>query len=314
MKSERNMQVLLASPRGFCAGVERAIEIVERALERYGAPIYVLHEIVHNRQVIEDFRGRGVRFVEDLEQVPEGSVAIFSAHGVPQAAEEIGAQRGLRIIDATCPLVTKVHVQAQRHGREDLELVLIGHAGHPEIEGTLGRTRGTVHVLCSVEEVAALEVRDPKRLAYVTQTTLSVDDTRTVVQALKDRFPLIQGPELEDICYATQNRAERRARPARSDRRPDRRRLSEQLELQPPTRARRTHEPALLPDRLRRRPRAHLVRHRNPHRPHRRGLRPRKTGRCRASTPFGTWASAPCASCPASLKTWSSTYPLRYAE
>ena len=200
------MQVLLASPRGFCAGVDRAIEIVDRALELYGPPVYVLHEIVHNRHVLDDFRRRGVRFVEAMDEVPEGAVTIFSAHGVSEDVERKGAERDLRVIDATCPLVTKVHLQAQRYERERRELVLIGHVGHPEIEGTRGRVDGRVHVLCTTEEVETLEVENPEQLAYVTQTTLSVDDTREVIEALRRRFPAIQGPDLEDICYATQNR------------------------------------------------------------------------------------------------------------
>jgi len=200
------IKVLLASPRGFCAGVQRAVEIVDRALELYEPPIYVFHEIVHNRHVLEDFRARGVHFVEDLDDVPEGSVTIFSAHGVAAEIERKGAERGLRVIDATCPLVTKVHLQAQRYEKAEREIVLIGHAGHPEIEGTQGRIRGQVHLLSTVAEVETLEVNSPDELAYVTQTTLSVDDTRDVIAALKRRFPNIQGPNLEDICYATQNR------------------------------------------------------------------------------------------------------------
>ncbi len=206
MSAPEPMQVLLASPRGFCAGVDRAIEIVERALALYGPPVYVLHEIVHNRAVLEDFRGRGVRFVETLEEIPPGSVTIFSAHGVAEEIEEKGRTRDLRVIDATCPLVTKVHLQAQRYERERREIVLVGHPGHPEVEGTRGRIQGTVHVLSTVAEVEALVVADPTRLAYVTQTTLSVDDTRDVIAALERRFPGIRGPELSDICYATQNR------------------------------------------------------------------------------------------------------------
>jgi 4-hydroxy-3-methylbut-2-enyl diphosphate reductase len=186
--------------------VDRAIEIVERALALYGPPVYVLHEIVHNRAVLEDFRGRGVRFVETLEEIPPGSVTIFSAHGVAEEIEEKGRARDLRVIDATCPLVTKVHLQAQRYERERREIVLVGHPGHPEVEGTRGRIQGTVHVLSTVAEVEALVVADPTRLAYVTQTTLSVDDTRDVIAALERRFPGIRGPELSDICYATQNR------------------------------------------------------------------------------------------------------------
>jgi 4-hydroxy-3-methylbut-2-enyl diphosphate reductase len=200
------MQVVLASPRGFCAGVDRAIEIVERALALYGPPVYVLHEIVHNRHVLEDFRARGVRFVEELDEIPEGSVTIFSAHGVAGEIETKGRERRLRVIDATCPLVTKVHLQAQRYEREQREIVLVGHPGHPEVEGTRGRIDGRVHVLSTVEEVERLEVADPEHLAYVTQTTLSVDDTRDVIAALVRRFPRIRGPELSDICYATQNR------------------------------------------------------------------------------------------------------------
>jgi 4-hydroxy-3-methylbut-2-enyl diphosphate reductase len=200
------MRVLLASPRGFCAGVDRAIDIVARALELYGPPVYVLHEIVHNRHVLEDFTARGVRFVESLEEIPAGAVTIFSAHGVAEEVETQGRARNLRVIDATCPLVTKVHLQAQRYERERREIVLVGHPGHPEVEGTRGRILGRVHVLSTVEEVLRLEVDDPEQLAYVTQTTLSVDDTRAVIEALVRRFPRIRGPELADICYATQNR------------------------------------------------------------------------------------------------------------
>ena len=199
-------EVLLAQPRGFCAGVDRAIEIVERALELYGAPVYVLHEIVHNRFVLDDLASRGARFVEHLDEVPEGAVTIFSAHGVAAEVERRGAERGLRVIDATCPLVTKVHQQARGYEADEREVILVGHRGHVEVAGTAGRVAGPVHILCSVEEVEALEVRDPERLAYVTQTTLSVDDTREVIEALKRRFPSIQGPDLKDICYATQNR------------------------------------------------------------------------------------------------------------
>jgi len=200
------MQVRLANPRGFCAGVDRAIEIVERALERYGAPVYVLHEIVHNRHVLEDLRSRGVHFVDELDAIPSGAVTIFSAHGVSEEVERIGTERALKVIDATCPLVTKVHNQARHYDNEELELILIGHPGHPEVEGTEGRFQGKVHILSTPDEVRALEVRDPERLAYVTQTTLSVDDTREVIDALTDRFPSIKGPDLTDICYATQNR------------------------------------------------------------------------------------------------------------
>ena len=200
------MEARLANPRGFCAGVDRAIEIVERALELYGAPVYVLHEIVHNKHVLEDLSSRGVVFVKSLGEVPSGSVVVYSAHGVSDAVVAEGNRRGFRVIDATCPLVTKVHVQAQRYASDGREVVLIGHPGHPEVEGTRGRIPGKVHVLSTVEEVQALEVDDPTRLAYVTQTTLSVDDTREAIEALVERFPEIQGPDLKDICYATQNR------------------------------------------------------------------------------------------------------------
>ncbi len=200
------MEVRLANPRGFCAGVDRAIEIVERALELHGAPVYVLHEIVHNRHVVDDLASRGVKFIDALEEVPPGSVTIFSAHGVSDEVVATATARGLRVIDATCPLVTKVHQQAQRYHAKGRHVILIGHPGHPEVEGTRGRIEGPVTVLSTVAEVNALEVADPDRLAYVTQTTLSIDDTREVIDALVRRFPNIQGPELKDICYATQNR------------------------------------------------------------------------------------------------------------
>jgi 4-hydroxy-3-methylbut-2-enyl diphosphate reductase len=200
------MKVTLSQPRGFCAGVVRAIEIVERALEIHGAPIYVLHEIVHNQHVVEDLQRRGVIFTEDLVSIPSGSVTIFSAHGVSTTVVDTAKNNGLRVIDATCPLVTKVHLQAQKYYRQGDELIIIGHTGHPEVEGTRGRVDGLVHVIESVEEVEKLEIKDPEHLAYVTQTTLSIDDTRDVVDALKKRFPKIHGPGLDDICYATQNR------------------------------------------------------------------------------------------------------------
>ena len=200
------MQVTLAQPRGFCAGVDRAIEIVERALELYGAPVYVLHEIVHNRYVVDDLASRGVVFVNELDEIPEGSVTIYSAHGVSEAVVANGVERRLRVIDATCPLVTKVHLQAKRYHAEGREVILVGHPGHPEVEGTRGQISGTVHVLSTVEEVERLEVEHAEHLSYVTQTTLSVDDTREVIEALKRRFPSIAGPDLKDICYATQNR------------------------------------------------------------------------------------------------------------
>ena len=200
------MRVVLAQPRGFCAGVERAIEIVERAIEKYGPPIYVRHEIVHNRHVVERLRAKGARFVDDLAEIPPGSVTIFSAHGVSSAVENDAEDRALSVIDATCPLVSKVHSEGQRYAAQDREIVLIGHHGHPEIEGTMGRIDGKVHLISQAEEVAKLEVSNPERLAYITQTTLSVDDTRAVIEALRARFPGIVGPDTKDICYATQNR------------------------------------------------------------------------------------------------------------
>ena len=200
------MSVTLAQPRGFCAGVERAIEIVERALERYGAPVYVLHEIVHNRHVVEDLRARGAVFVERIEDIPPGAHAVFSAHGVSRAVVRAAHARKLHSVDATCPLVSKVHGQAQRYARMGYDVVLIGHLGHPEVEGTRGQVDGPVHVIADAHEVAALTVRDPARVAYVTQTTLSLDDTRGVIAALRARFPAVAGPDTADICYATQNR------------------------------------------------------------------------------------------------------------
>jgi 4-hydroxy-3-methylbut-2-enyl diphosphate reductase len=200
----------LANPRGFCAGVDRAIGIVERALELFGAPIYVRHEVVHNRFVVDDLRQRGAVFVEDLDKVPDGATVIFSAHGVSRAVREQAARRGLKVFDATCPLVTKVHLEVSRHARAGREVILIGHAGHPEVEGTMGQydesLGGQMYLVETVEDVMALELRDPTELAYVTQTTLSVDDTAWIVAALRERFPAIQGPRKDDICYATQNR------------------------------------------------------------------------------------------------------------
>jgi 4-hydroxy-3-methylbut-2-en-1-yl diphosphate reductase len=200
------MQVILAQPRGFCAGVERAIEIVERALTLYGPPIYVRHEIVHNGHVVDRLRAKGVLFVEDVDEVPPGSITIFSAHGVSSAVDVAARARGLRVIDATCPLVARVHLEGARYGRQGREVVLIGHAGHAEVEGTLGRLTGPVHLVASVEDVAGLKVERPDHVAYITQTTLSVDDTRGIIDALKLRFPSIVGPNTDDICYATQNR------------------------------------------------------------------------------------------------------------
>ncbi len=200
------MEAVLAQPRGFCAGVVRAIEIVELALEIYGKPVYVFHEIVHNRHVVEDLQTRGAIFVESLNDVPAGAVTIFSAHGVSNAVVSQARLLQHQIIDATCPLVTKVHLQAQRYSRGGHEIIIIGHLGHEEVEGTMGSVDGRVYVVSTVEDVAALEVTNPALLAYVTQTTLSIDDTREVIAALKQRYPAIQGPELDDICYATQNR------------------------------------------------------------------------------------------------------------
>ena len=204
------IQVLLANPRGFCAGVDRAIDIVERAIELFGAPIYVRHEVVHNRHVVERLRSLGAVFVEELLEVPEGATVIFSAHGVSRAVEEEARVRRLTVFNATCPLVTKVHMEVQHYAREGLDVILIGHAGHPEVEGTMGRFDtsfgGRMHLVQTLADVAALEVRDPEHLAFVTQTTLSMDDTAEIVATLRQRFPGLATPRHEDICYATQNR------------------------------------------------------------------------------------------------------------
>jgi 4-hydroxy-3-methylbut-2-en-1-yl diphosphate reductase len=204
------MEVFLANPRGFCAGVDRAIDIVERAIELFGAPIYVRHEIVHNRHVVDRLRALGAIFVEELSEVPANGTVIFSAHGVSSALENEAKTRGLTVFDATCPLVTKVHMEVQRYARDGRDVILIGHAGHPEVEGTMGRFDtsfgGKMHLVESVSDVDALAVHDPQRLAFVTQTTLSVDDTTEIVGALRDRFPALATPRKEDICYATQNR------------------------------------------------------------------------------------------------------------
>jgi len=202
----RPIRVLLAQPRGFCAGVERAIEIVEQALSIFGAPVYVRHEIVHNKRVVETLRKKGAIFVEEVEDIPDGGVTIFSAHGISEAVENDAKQRGLPIIDATCPLVSKVHKEGQNHAAKGRDVVLIGHVGHPEVEGTMGRIPGGVHLVTEVADVETLKVRDPNNVAYVTQTTLSVDDTREIIKALRDKFPNISGPDVRDICYATQNR------------------------------------------------------------------------------------------------------------
>jgi 4-hydroxy-3-methylbut-2-enyl diphosphate reductase len=204
--SKPPLKVVLAKPRGFCAGVERAIEIVERALEKYGEPVYVRHEIVHNKRVVESLKAKGARFVEEVDEVPAGAVTVFSAHGVSRMVEEDAGGRGLQVIDATCPLVSKVHKEGRRYVEKGYQVVLIGHEGHPEVEGTMGQIPGKVHLVSTVEDVAALEAVDGERLAYVTQTTLSVDDTRDIIDALKSRFPGIVGPDVRDICYATQNR------------------------------------------------------------------------------------------------------------
>jgi 4-hydroxy-3-methylbut-2-enyl diphosphate reductase len=202
----RPIRVVLAQPRGFCAGVERAIEIVERALKKYGPPIYVRHEIVHNRHVVEDLRTRGAIFVDELDEIPPGAMTVFSAHGVAKRVEELAAERGLPVLDATCPLVAKVHNEGRRYAAQDREVVLVGHAGHAEVEGTIGQIPGKVHLVQTVDDVATLQVSNPARLAYITQTTLSVDDTRGIIAGLQARFPGIVGPDVRDICYATQNR------------------------------------------------------------------------------------------------------------
>ena len=205
-----DMRILLASPRGFCAGVDRAIDIVERAIELFGAPIYVRHEVVHNRHVVERLRGMGARFVEELAEVPDGATVIFSAHGVSSAVEDEAGRRGFQVFDATCPLVTKVHLEVARYARDARDVVLIGHAGHPEVEGTMGRfdasLGGVIHLVENIGDVEKLQPRRPETLAFVTQTTLSVDDTQAIVDALRRRFPQLQAPRVEDICYATQNR------------------------------------------------------------------------------------------------------------
>jgi 4-hydroxy-3-methylbut-2-enyl diphosphate reductase len=205
------MEIILANPRGFCAGVDRAIEIVKRAIETLGAPIYVRHEVVHNRFVVEDLRQRGAVFVEELDEVPDNATVIFSAHGVSQAVRTEATRRGLKVFDATCPLVTKVHLEVARHCRAGRDVVLIGHAGHPEVEGTMGQWlseagTGRIYLVEDIDDVSRLEVAQPANLAYTTQTTLSVDDTRGIIQALRERYPEMQGPRNDDICYATQNR------------------------------------------------------------------------------------------------------------
>ena len=200
------MQIILATPRGFCAGVERAIAIVERAIEKFGAPIYVRHEVVHNKFVCDNLREKGAVFIDDLAAVPPGSTVIFSAHGVSKAVREEATARGLKIFDATCPLVTKVHLQVARMSKDGREIIMIGHKGHPEVEGTMGQSPDGMYLVENTSDAATLAVRDPQQLAYVTQTTLSVDDAQAIVSALRTRFPAIVGPKKDDICYATQNR------------------------------------------------------------------------------------------------------------
>jgi len=200
------LKIVLAKPRGFCAGVERAIEIVERALKKYGAPVYIRHEIVHNKFVVQDLKAKGAVFVDDVSDVPDGAITIFSAHGVSENVENDALSRNLPVIDATCPLVKKVHREAQRNEEKGREIILIGHKDHPEVEGTSGRVKQKVVLVESVEDVSNVSVKDPENLSYVTQTTLSVDDTKNIISALKERFPNIEGPDLRDICYATQNR------------------------------------------------------------------------------------------------------------
>ncbi len=201
-----NIKVVLAQPRGFCAGVERAIQIVELALEKYGPPVYVKHEIVHNRRVLETLSKKGAVFVERIEEIPVGAVTVFSAHGVSRKVEKNAVERDLKSLDATCPLVTKVHKAGQKYSAQGYEIVLIGHANHPEIEGTLGQIDGLVHLISETGDVDSLNIRNPEKVAYITQTTLSVDDTKDVIARLRERFPKIVGPDLKNICYATQNR------------------------------------------------------------------------------------------------------------
>ena len=200
------MKIILAQPRGFCAGVERAIEIVEKALQIYGPPVYVRHEIVHNKRVVNNLSSKGAIFVKELDQIPEGAVTVFSAHGVAQRVEDTAKFRNLPVLDATCPLVAKVHKEGQRYSKDGFEVILIGHEGHPEVEGTMGRISGPVYLVSNTNDVKKLKVKNPNKLSYVSQTTLSVDDTRDIIKALQDRFPNIIGPDVKDICYATQNR------------------------------------------------------------------------------------------------------------
>ena len=204
--TNQTLQVILAQPRGFCAGVVRAVDIVERALRIYGPPVYVRHEIVHNKHVVDSLRDKGARFVEEVAEIPRGAVTVFSAHGVARKVEDDAGVRGLQVIDATCPLVSRVHNEARRYAGEGCEIVLIGHPGHPEVEGTMGQVQGEVHLVSNLADVAVLRPGNLAKLRYVTQTTLSVDDTREIIAALRKRFPKINGPDVKDICYATQNR------------------------------------------------------------------------------------------------------------
>ena len=206
LKKKKSLKIILAQPRGFCAGVERAIEIVERALKIYGPPVYVRHEIVHNKRVVNNLSSKGAIFVKELDQIPKGAVTVFSAHGVSQKVEDTAGVRNLPVLDATCPLVAKVHKEGQRYSKDGFEVILIGHEGHPEVEGTMGRISGPVYLVSNTDDVKRLKVQNPDKLSYVSQTTLSVDDTRDVINALQERFPKIVGPDVKDICYATQNR------------------------------------------------------------------------------------------------------------
>ena len=206
LKKKKSLKIILAQPRGFCAGVERAIEIVERALKIYGPPVYVRHEIVHNKRVVNNLSSKGAIFVKELDQIPVGAVTVFSAHGVSQKVEDTAGVRNLPVLDATCPLVAKVHKEGQRYSKDGFEVILIGHEGHPEVEGTMGRIPGPVYLVSNTDDVKRLKVKNPDKLSYVSQTTLSVDDTRDIINALQKRFPKILGPDVKDICYATQNR------------------------------------------------------------------------------------------------------------
>ena len=275
------MRVILAQPRGFCAGVVRAIEIVERALQTFGPPVYVRHEIVHNRHVVESLKAKGARFVEDLSEVPPQAVTIFSAHGVARAVEEEAERRGLNVIDATCPLVSKVHNQANRYVRDARQLILIGHAGHPEVEGTKGRIPVPVHLVQTEEDVAKLDIPRDTPIAYVTQTTLSVDDTRGIIAALERKFSDVVGPDTRDICYATQNRQSAVRELVQAGRRAAGGGGEQQLQFQSPARDRRRFRHPQLSDRRRQRIAAGMGARRSDGRDHGRGLGARDFGRKR---------------------------------